>query len=492
MSHSSNAITLLPMEKQLNDQNWPVFKDDFISVARGRGYEGYDLRDANIGATLFQSVKDPKAHGLSATDMAHQMWIVLNAKFNRSSEVLKGLAFERLRSAKLATGRDMPAHLDELARLHAEVSCVGGRITDPEMNSIIFQSLPAIEFAGSILNLQQFSIIFKLTNELRTYWDLVHKKEVEVTGNGVANALAMNISGGLVCDNCAVHGHTKDACWARGGGREGQGRRWWRAPQGKEPRQSFVDAAKAARAAKAIAAAALASTPTMSAPQAVVAGPPPPPAPSTLTTAAFRSPMPTYALATWHNRYSHAQTLDGASTFDFSSVTDDNVLSRCGECGGSSPSLLNEHISRTEPDVVDAPSIYATNTRHESSRILTYLDSAASDPCVASCAQFVSYQKVEITGHTALESGGGFQVEGRGVAEFTVKIGDRSVHKILVPNALYTPGFAMNLISLPALDTRGFRSEWGNGRLSVVSREGKVDVVDNIDGYDFVAVWKCQ
>jgi hypothetical protein len=69
--------------------------------------------------------------------------------------------------------------------------------------------------------------------------------------------------------------------------------------------------------------------------------------------------------------------------------------------------------------------------------------------------------------------GSGFTVTGKGLAEMTVRISDRSVHKIHV-EALHTPGFAMNLISLPTLDTRGFHSEWGSGMLSVCSRNGKL------------------
>jgi hypothetical protein len=111
----------------------------------------------------------------------------------------------------------------------------------------------------------------------------------------------------------------------------------------------------------------------------------------------------------------------------------------------------------------------------------------------------LTYQKVDLEGSTAVRSGGGFKVEGKGMAEFTVRVAGGSIQKILL-DSLHTPDFGMNLISLPTLDTRGFRGEWGNGRLSVVSRDGvkvvdgqivrtggrrklyQVDVVDNIDG----------
>jgi hypothetical protein len=99
---------------------------------------------------------------------------------------------------------------------------------------------------------------------------------------------------------------------------------------------------------------------------------------------------------------------------------------------------------------------------------------------------------------TAVKEGGGFKVVGKGIVEVAACVGDSSVHKIRV-EALHTPGFAMNLISLPTLDMRGFCGEWGNRSISVWGRDGRlvvdgrlartvgsrklyeVDVVDDID-----------
>ncbi|KAJ6485498.1 hypothetical protein DFH09DRAFT_1339776 [Mycena vulgaris] len=148
------SVPILPAEKQLDDANWGSFKDTIVSLLRGRGLDGYplgtilrssaqtypglyvipttaansrtpsqdewDLRDANAGAIIYQNVVDPIAHGLVPTETSRQMWILLSAKFNRTSEVLKGLAVEKLRALKLANGRGLPAHLDALTKLRAE------------------------------------------------------------------------------------------------------------------------------------------------------------------------------------------------------------------------------------------------------------------------------------------------------------------------------------------------------------------------------------
>ncbi|KAJ7449606.1 hypothetical protein FB451DRAFT_1053102, partial [Mycena latifolia] len=104
---SQSSITILPAEKQLDDQNWPSFKNTLISLARGRGLEGYltgaiqrsvaptwnghptpansifpsteewDLCDGLVSALLYQNIKDPEAHGLEVNGTAHLMWVTL-------------------------------------------------------------------------------------------------------------------------------------------------------------------------------------------------------------------------------------------------------------------------------------------------------------------------------------------------------------------------------------------------------------------------------
>jgi hypothetical protein len=96
---------------------------------------------------------------------------------------------------------------------------VGGRILDPEMNLIIIQSLPILEFRGDVMRLGRLMVTFEMESKLLTYWEQVYG-ETAGSGAAVANALAA-IANGLTCTNCPVAGHTKDHCWARGGGKEG-------------------------------------------------------------------------------------------------------------------------------------------------------------------------------------------------------------------------------------------------------------------------------
>jgi hypothetical protein len=251
MSSSVPSILILPESRQLDD-NWPDWKDVVFNLVRGRGYQGYldgtvvrptatavvaagatpvnsvfpspeefDLRDGYVSVLLYQNIKDPKAHGLNPADSARTMWAALHGKFNRTSETLVGHEMEKLRGLKLASGRDLPAHLEALTKQRSEVIRVGGHIPDNQMIPIILQSLPAKEFAASMISLQKLAHVHLVVAQLRQWWDIVWKAKVEA--GGVVNALATNVYNAMHCTNCTMDGHTKERCFARGGGKEGQG-----------------------------------------------------------------------------------------------------------------------------------------------------------------------------------------------------------------------------------------------------------------------------
>ncbi|KAF7372370.1 Retrotransposon Ty1-copia subclass [Mycena venus] len=366
--------------------------------------EEYDLRDAIASAIIYQNILDPTAHGIN---------------FNCTFEVLKSNALEKLRAVKLANGWGLPAHLENLTKLHTDTNRIGCHVGDSDMVSIILQSLPPV-----------MTFVSDVTSNLLTYWGIVYKKEVEadIKNSAVMNALTVSILSRVTCNNCGIKGHTDLACWVIHGGKEGQAPKWWRAPKGKEPHQSFIDAARVARAAKVAKFTAATTTSTQHPAPALLAANP---------TAAFTSPMPVYTLSNF--------------------ISSDNA---------------------DEADVGDPPSIYATDVNPEQAHVMTFLDSGASENCVVNCAWFTTYKKLFLEGSTAVKSRGKFAVKGKGIAEFDVWLANGSVRRILV-KALHTPGFAMNLISIPTLDTRGFQGTWGGSRLSVVSWDG-TEIVDGL------------
>jgi hypothetical protein len=113
--------------------------------------------------------------------------------------------------------------------------------------------------------------------------------------------------------------------------------------------------------------------------------------------------------------------------------------------------------------------------RHDTPRLPSFLDSGATDTCVRSRKRFTTYRLEAIEGNTAV---GGFRVVGTGRARFDVRIEDGSTHTILL-DAIHTPDFTMNLISVPKLDKRGLVGAIGGGRLTVSSRDG-TRIIDGV------------
>ncbi|CAK5283655.1 unnamed protein product [Mycena citricolor] len=472
MSANLPSIPLLNDDQKLasDGSNWATFKEVMVSMARGRGLDGYlfgtvlepagfvannlgpsslnatmpspdeyTLRDGWVAALLFQNIKDPRAHDLKGTDQASMIWSTLVHKFNRSTELLVGLKMERLRTLTLKDPRYLMTHIDELVKRRAEVHDIGGTVPDPMMCTIILTSLPKEEFGTALIALQVHSVVAHLVQHLREWWDLVWKKRMEEEGNGAtANALAVGVNA-TGCENCGVRGHDQRGCWARGGGKEGQAPGWWKPPRGKEPSPDLVNAHRNAKESR-----------RFQSQQA--------PSP----TAAFTNPMTTYVLA--------------------AKTADDGTLLRTGDPPQASDTPFRTGRRRETVTVLNGevrweeePVAYAALSVHESNNLIpTFLDSGASEHCVVKRSWFVTYQEVEgVEGQTAVKAGGRFQISGRGDVEMCVRLENGEDRRIRF-SAIHTPDFGMNLISIPMLDKRGFQGSWGQGVLNVIDQEGTV------------------
>jgi hypothetical protein len=204
-------------------------------------------------AIIYQNIVDPCAHALSASETSREMWLKLVTKFHRKSEVLKGQVMDALHSLKLASRRDLPAHLDALTKLHSDALDAGARCPDEEYISIILASLPATEFSNAMIILSEKKFAHEVITHLRTHWDLVYK--ASVNANGVAQVLATHAGhgggggrGAGNCTNCHVRPHHHENCWARSSGKEGYGPAWYKAPAGLESRQPLINAANMVKA----------------------------------------------------------------------------------------------------------------------------------------------------------------------------------------------------------------------------------------------------
>jgi hypothetical protein len=413
------SIPILAINKQLaGDENWLAWKESVISLLHGKGLLGYPtgeipkpsdaaslrvtaatainslhpsleewlLRDSQAEAIIYQNIKEPRSHDLNATDPSEIMWTHLKTKFNRASDVLKGIALDEYRAAKLTNSRLMPQHLDTLRDLKDEYIRKGGSITDREERAIIIQSLPMDEFGPSLLTLQDVKDVPELKIRLLQWWDARWKKVIAAEQAAVPNALATagnpSISTGAVtCDNCHQVGHATPNCWAKGGAKEGRGPRWWIAPPGYEPRPEYIEATRKFREARRNAmktAAAMGTT---------TATPSHTPIPTPNLNIPTPNPAETLAAATSIELYAIDDLTNSMSTSCFSN---DNTQSRASVSCGQSPSLLSAGASHSVCLVSNVAAVSDTvlnaNAGHP-----TYLDSAATETFFADKDRFVSF-----------------------------------------------------------------------------------------------------
>ena len=207
----------------------------------------------------------------------HDMWDAVKADTTTKSTLFLLDAEDQLASMKLAENNDLKAHLMEvkqhfqlMGQRHDNLLKMGSTISDSCYNTIIMSSLPesyrptlqtitAVEWASTLLgtsssramkpdNLitfimeeaQHHIINDECTKNAESALTALGKKQR--TGKHRSNRGKEKSTPGVTCENCKNTGHTKANCWAKGGGKEGQG------PRGRNSKKGEKKAETAAAA----------------------------------------------------------------------------------------------------------------------------------------------------------------------------------------------------------------------------------------------------
>jgi len=107
-------------------------------------------------------------------------------------------------------------------------------------------------------------------------------------------------------------------------------------------------------------------------------------------------------------------------------------------------------------------------------KVLTFMDSGASDTMFVSRDDFVEYKTIALrTGDSAKATDGGFSIVGEGkvVQRYLVEGKEK---KITYTRALHTPTLNANLISISAFDKAGLNTTFGGGCGVIRKRDGSV------------------
>ena len=171
-----------------------------------------------------------------------------------------------MQSVKCGDSEDVRTHFEKLANTREWLASMGVSLSDTKYANTLIGSLPTVYdptissiTAASKLTKKPINpedVIALVTDEYdrrdlksRTKSKEDDKDAAFYAGGGSKGGKSSRKQGGrkdITCHNCSKHGHVKADCWAKGGGKEGQG------PKGKKGEGSSTSTTATESAAAAV------------------------------------------------------------------------------------------------------------------------------------------------------------------------------------------------------------------------------------------------
>jgi hypothetical protein len=169
-----------------------------------------------------------------------EMWDAVRSDATSKLKMHEADTKRRLQEMRCNKGTDVKEHLTNLVRLQDELEGMGVSISDDDFATTIISSLPpsycillsSVTHAAALLKakIDPNDLMWIILEEAEQCLITEHasgqsgsalyskgsKQEQKKRGNSASN---------IKCNNCGCTGHTKDDCFHKGGGKEGQV--WW-------------------------------------------------------------------------------------------------------------------------------------------------------------------------------------------------------------------------------------------------------------------------
>ncbi len=165
---------------------------------------------------------------------AKAMWEKVKTEYEKKSRMVTVDLRRKLQDERCVEGGDVKAHLTKLQSLREDLTAMGADPGDDNFVTIVLGSLPSsFETYLSVLT-GASTLLGKTLNPnmvLQGINDEADRRKVRSAGRGEKESAFYSGNGGqkskksVECYNCHKKGHMARDCWARGGGKEGQGPR---------------------------------------------------------------------------------------------------------------------------------------------------------------------------------------------------------------------------------------------------------------------------
>ncbi|KAJ3489198.1 hypothetical protein NLJ89_g11551 [Agrocybe chaxingu] len=233
----------------LGDPNTPA-KAGTTSTTDERVTRGYELRttqyktsEATVKQAIASTIPDSVFNRIKTKKTAKNVWDALTEIFeNRSLTVAIDLRHQ-MQTIKCGKHEDVRTHFAKLANMNERLSSMGITFSDHEYATILIGSLPRI-YDPTISSILAAAKLSKKPLDPDTVTSLIQddfdrrdvsKEKSNKDSEKDASFYAGSDAGrkgppkggrqSITCHNCSKRGHVKADCWAKGGGKEGQGRK---------------------------------------------------------------------------------------------------------------------------------------------------------------------------------------------------------------------------------------------------------------------------
>src|SRR5713226_4275496 len=183
------------------------------------------LLDATIPDDVFRSIKDAES--------VKEVWDNLKALFEGKSRTILVDLGRKLQTTRCGEDDDVRAHFSKLANLRDKLAALDRTVGDDEYVAVLIGSLPScydspIDSLTSSCDVNNIDITptAVIRAATREYEKRVLRKENKAQDEAFAAATEADKKAKkkeVECFNCKKKGHYKSECWAKGGGKEGEG-----------------------------------------------------------------------------------------------------------------------------------------------------------------------------------------------------------------------------------------------------------------------------